>query len=247
MNVLVTNAGQTEATGFGSGYNGAYTYFLTVSSVSPTSGPTSAGTVVTINGTGFTKASTVTFGAVPATNVTFVSSVQLTATAPAGSIGSVNVLVTNAGQTESTGFGTGYGGQYTYILTLAASAPRATDYGRHGGDHQRHWFYRGIDGFFRNHGGHQRHVCQQHPAHGHVSGRHAGGVNITVTNAGQTESTGFGTGYGGQFTYNAPLGGAAGAAVASDAGVAALAPTPPSSPMDQQLLMLINAYARVKV
>ena len=46
----------------------------TVSGVSPSSGPPSGGTAVTITGTNFTSTATVNFGANAATGVTFVSS-----------------------------------------------------------------------------------------------------------------------------------------------------------------------------
>jgi hypothetical protein len=64
----------------------------TVTSMSPGSG--SAGTTVTVHGTGFTSASVVSFGGVtvPASAVTFENAYQLTVSAPPGS-GSVDVTV----------------------------------------------------------------------------------------------------------------------------------------------------------
>ena len=56
----------------------------TVTSLSPTSGPTGGGTSVTITGTSFTGATAVTFGATAATGFTVNSATQITATAPAG-------------------------------------------------------------------------------------------------------------------------------------------------------------------
>lgn len=67
----------------------------TVSSISPTSGPASGGTSVTITGANFTSGATVTFGTATATNVTVVSSTTITATTPANAAGAVNVTVTN--------------------------------------------------------------------------------------------------------------------------------------------------------
>ncbi len=72
-----------------------------VTAVSPSSGPTSGGTVVTITGTDFTGATAVDFGATPATGFTFNSATQITATAPAGT-GTVDVRVTTAGGTSAT-------------------------------------------------------------------------------------------------------------------------------------------------
>ncbi len=74
----------------------------TVTSVVPNAGPPAGGTVVTINGTNFTTTATVQFGAntVP---ITFISPVQIQATAPAGSIGAVDVRVTtNSGQSATS-------------------------------------------------------------------------------------------------------------------------------------------------
>lgn len=74
----------------------------TLTSVSPTSGVTTGGTVVTLNGTGLQSGATVTFGGTNATNVTFVSVTQIRATTPAKSAGSVAVAVRNSdGQSVS--------------------------------------------------------------------------------------------------------------------------------------------------
>jgi hypothetical protein len=73
----------------------------TVSGISPTSGPATGTTGVTITGTGFTSAATVNFGATAGTSVTFVSATQITATSPAGS-GTVDVTVTTVGGTSAT-------------------------------------------------------------------------------------------------------------------------------------------------
>jgi len=57
----------------------------TVTSVSPTSGPTAGGTSVTVGGSGFTGATAVHFGANAATNVVGDGAgTSLTATTPAG-------------------------------------------------------------------------------------------------------------------------------------------------------------------
>jgi hypothetical protein len=71
----------------------------TVTSISPTSGPSSGGTLVTITGTGFTGATGVTFGTVAATNVIVASPTTITAMSPAGT-GVVNVTVTTPGGTS---------------------------------------------------------------------------------------------------------------------------------------------------
>ncbi len=87
----------------------------TVSSVSPTSGPATGGTAVTITGTNFTANATVSLGGSAATNVSVVSSTTITATTPAHAAGAVSVTVTNPdGQngTRSSGF--------TYTSSLSA-------------------------------------------------------------------------------------------------------------------------------
>ena len=66
----------------------------TVTSISPTSGPDTGGTTVTMNGTNFTG-STVKFGSAPAT-IMGNTGTQLTVVSPAGS-GTIDVIVTNAG------------------------------------------------------------------------------------------------------------------------------------------------------
>jgi hypothetical protein len=72
----------------------------TVTSVSPSSGPTAGGTSVTITGTNFTGATSVTFGGTAAASFTVDSSTQITATTPAGSAGTASVLVTTPGGTN---------------------------------------------------------------------------------------------------------------------------------------------------
>jgi hypothetical protein len=70
----------------------------TITSVSPVSGTPLGGTVVTITGTNFVTGMTVSFGALSATTVTFVSKTSLRATTPpavSGADGPVNVSVTN--------------------------------------------------------------------------------------------------------------------------------------------------------
>lgn len=90
----------------------------TVSSIAPSSGSAAGGTTVTINGSNFTSGSTVSFGSTPATNVTVVSSTQITAQAPAGTAGNtVDVTVTNSTGTSSTSSAD----QFTYNSASASS------------------------------------------------------------------------------------------------------------------------------
>jgi hypothetical protein len=84
----------------------------TVTSFTPTSGPATGGTVVTINGTNFATGATVRFGGVLASGITLVSSTQLRATTPAGSAGAKSVQVTNTSGQSATA-----AAQFTYTTT----------------------------------------------------------------------------------------------------------------------------------
>jgi hypothetical protein len=72
-----------------------------VDSISTTGGPAAGGTPVTVLGTRFTPASTITFGGVPATDVTYESPQALTVVSPAGS-GMADVVVRTAGGSSDT-------------------------------------------------------------------------------------------------------------------------------------------------
>ncbi len=82
-----------------------------VTQVNPSSGPTAGGTSVTITGTNFTGATGVAFGSTAATSVAVNSATQITATAPAGTAGTVDVTVTTPSGTSPTGAAD----QYTYV------------------------------------------------------------------------------------------------------------------------------------
>ena len=83
VDVTVTDSlAQTSATSAGDKftYNGP----PTVSAISPASGPTAGGTLVTITGSNYASGDTVSFGSSAATGVTVASATSLTATSPAG-------------------------------------------------------------------------------------------------------------------------------------------------------------------
>jgi hypothetical protein len=86
-----------------------YTYGMTISSVSPTTGLNTGGTSVTINGFGFTGVTNVTFQGVPAASFNFVSDAQVTAVSPPGA-GLADIQVTTPSGTTSKG----PGDQFTY-------------------------------------------------------------------------------------------------------------------------------------
>jgi hypothetical protein len=98
--VTVTTPGGTSAISAADQY--AYLPVPAVTGVSPGSGLSVGGNTVTITGTGFTDASAVSFGTVPATSLTVNSDTSITATVPAGAVGIVDVTVTTPGGTSAT-------------------------------------------------------------------------------------------------------------------------------------------------
>lgn len=78
-----------------------------IGSVAPNQGSVDGGNTVTLTGTGFTGATSVSFGTVAAAFIA-VSGTQVTAIAPAASAGTVNVTITTPG-------GTSAGVPYTYV------------------------------------------------------------------------------------------------------------------------------------
>ena len=90
----------------------------TITSISPTSGPTAGGTTVTITGSGFTGATAVTFGSIAATSFSVVSDTQVSAISPPGT-GIVDITVTTPNGTSATSTAD----QFTYAVP---SAPTIT-------------------------------------------------------------------------------------------------------------------------
>ena len=91
----------------------------TITSVSPSSGPLTAGTSITISGTNLTGASSVKIGGVAATNVIVSNATTITAKTPAGTAGSQTVEVTTVGGTVNKTNG------FTYVPapTIASVSP----------------------------------------------------------------------------------------------------------------------------
>lgn len=92
VNVDVVNPGPWTGT-----LTNGYTYnpVPTVSEVSPSSGPTTGGTNITITGTGFLSGATVDISGSAVTNVVVVNSTTITGTTPSHSAGVMSVYVTN--------------------------------------------------------------------------------------------------------------------------------------------------------
>ncbi len=99
-----------------------FTYPLapTVTNISPNSGPAAGGTLVTITGANYTGPTTVDFGTIAATNVTVVSTSEVTAVSPAGT-GIVDVTVTADGGTSATSDAD----KFTYGPTVSNVSPRS--------------------------------------------------------------------------------------------------------------------------
>ncbi len=118
VDVTVTAPGGTSPTSPADQF--AYVATPTVSAVSPNDGPAAGGTMVTITGTGFTRATTVDFGTNPATNLTVASDTTITAYSPAGT-GAVDVTVTTPGGTSATSTAD----QFTYAPSISSISPTA--------------------------------------------------------------------------------------------------------------------------
>jgi len=109
VDVVVTVAGQPSTFTNAS----KFTYQpLTVTAITPNSGPMTGGTSVTITGTGFTSSAVINFGANPATSVLCATPTTCTAVTPAfAGTGTVHVTVTAGAQTSNTSGAD----QFTYV------------------------------------------------------------------------------------------------------------------------------------
>jgi len=75
---------------------------LAVSGVSPSSGSTAGGNVVTITGSNFQSGATVNFGGTNSTAVTLISATQINAMTPSHTAGTVNLTVSNTGGSSAS-------------------------------------------------------------------------------------------------------------------------------------------------
>jgi DNA-binding beta-propeller fold protein YncE len=122
VDVTVTTPGGTSATDAADGYT--YVAAPSVSAISPTSGPTAGDTIVTITGNNLLDATAVKFGTTEATF--FINgATQITATAPAGTVGSVDVTVATSGGISATGAGD----RFTYVAAAAPTVSAITPTG----------------------------------------------------------------------------------------------------------------------
>ncbi|MSQ30578.1 MAG: hypothetical protein EXR64_00900 [Dehalococcoidia bacterium] len=115
--VIVRNHNSEAAVFTGFAYGAATTTTggtqPSVTSVAPNSGSSAGGSGVTITGSGFSSPATVTFGGIPATNVSVVNAGLITATAPPNAVGAVTVLV-SGGNGQVGGLTAGF----TYIVAI---------------------------------------------------------------------------------------------------------------------------------
>ena len=110
--VQVINGNGSSATSAGAFTYAATPTTPTLTSVSPTSGPTSGGTTITLTGSNFVSGATVRVAGVAATNVVFSSTTQITARTPAGTAGARDVQITNPNGQSATRTGA-----FTYTTT----------------------------------------------------------------------------------------------------------------------------------
>lgn len=115
--VVVTTSGGQSAT-LTAGI--AYIETPVVTSIIPSSGPTSGGTSLTIRGATFVDGTTVTIGSALATDVVIVSSTEITAKTPANQVGFFDVIVTKP-DSEFTKVVLGFG--YIAPPTITSVAP----------------------------------------------------------------------------------------------------------------------------
>ncbi|MER5430680.1 IPT/TIG domain-containing protein [Streptomyces sp. NPDC002588] len=106
--VAVTTKGGTSV---GGGFAYLIPVLPTVGAVEPSSGSTDGGTSVTVTGSGFTGATAVSFGGVPALGFSVLDDTTLLATTPAHPAGSVTVAVTTPEGTRS-------GGGFSYLVPV---------------------------------------------------------------------------------------------------------------------------------
>jgi len=120
VNITVTNPYGTSA--ISSADQFTYGPVPTVSGVLPSSGPATGGNSVTITGTNLTGATAVTFGTTAAATFSVVSSTQVTATSPAGAVGTVDITVTTPYGTSAISSADKYT-YYPSIPTVSGVSP----------------------------------------------------------------------------------------------------------------------------
>ena len=109
VDVTVVTPNGTSATGPADKFT--YEGVPTVTGVSPSSGPTTGGTPVTVTGTNFTAATAVDFGATAGTGLVVNSATSISITSPTGTAGTVDVtVITPVGTSATSG-----ADEFTYV------------------------------------------------------------------------------------------------------------------------------------
>jgi YVTN family beta-propeller protein len=121
VDVQVTTPGGISPTSSSDRYT--YTAAPIVTAISPTAGPLTAGTVVTVTGSNLTGATKVTFGSGHSATGVSCSATSCTVTAPAGTAGAVDVQVTTPTGTSATSAADKY--TYTAVPTVTAVSPKS--------------------------------------------------------------------------------------------------------------------------
>jgi hypothetical protein len=125
VNVIVTTGGGPSASFSSFTYNTP----PNITGISQLTGSTAGGTSVTITGTSFTGATSVTFGGLAATSLSIVDSTTITCITPArATVGAVGVIVITGGGPSNTF------SSYTYILPPNIKSIAPTSISRNGGN-----------------------------------------------------------------------------------------------------------------
>jgi hypothetical protein len=119
IDVTVTTPSGTSSTSSADHFTYTAASAPAVTAITPSSGSTTGGTLVTVLGSGFTAATTVSFGSVAADYFLVLSDNALLVAAPAGTAGTVDITVTTPSGTSSTSSAD----HFTYS---AASTPSVT-------------------------------------------------------------------------------------------------------------------------
>src|SRR5207248_7460958 len=103
VDITVTTPNGTSSTGSADHFTYNAAAAPAITSVSPNTGTTAGGTVVTISGSGFTSASNVQFGNIAALAFAVNSDTSIIATAPPQAAATVDIKVTTPSGVSSTG------------------------------------------------------------------------------------------------------------------------------------------------
>jgi hypothetical protein len=129
VDVTVTSPGGTSAVSPAD----VFTYGHSITTLSPSSGPVTGGTTVTITGSGLTGASGVLFGSTPSTQFTVVSDTQIKVTSPADTDGNGGLdrltIIFSDGSSVITGSAQGF----TYFTPVPVVTSVSPNMGAPGG------------------------------------------------------------------------------------------------------------------